>query len=192
METIELTRDCEAVAIPKGSRQTLAKGTPVRIVQERSGNYTIATPTHSMFRIDAKDSDALGVSNSSAVPPGTDGEFTEPLVWDTLKTVFDPELPVNIVDLGLIYSCAIKALPEGGRTIEVRMALTSPGCSMSDVLKADVERKLSQLPGVAQARVEVVFDPPWNPSRMSEEARLKLGMELGSKPDLIQINPTRL
>lgn len=189
METTELTRDCEAIAIPRGQRHTLTRGTPVRIVQERPGSYTISTPTHAMYRIDAKDADALGLAGSDATSGHSN--LSEQLVWDTLKTVYDPELPVNLVDLGLIYSCSISSLPDGKHAIAVRMGLTSPGCSMSDVLKSDVERKLRQLPEVAEARVEIVFDPPWDPSRMSEAARLQVGMDLSSKPDLIQILPNR-
>lgn len=192
METLELRRDCEAIAIPRGTRHTIAKGTAVRIVQERQGNYTVSTPAHSMYRIDAKDADALGfaASGKAALPLDT-AKLTEELVIDTLRTVYDPELPVNIVDLGLIYSCSISSLAEGRKAIAVRMALTSPGCSMSDVLKSEVERKLAQLPEVAKASVEIVFDPPWDPGRMSEEARLQVGMEIGSKPDLIRISPSR-
>lgn len=192
MDTVELTRDCEAIAIPKGLRQTLARGTTLRIVLQRPGSYSVSTPTHSMYRIDAKDADALGLGGPA--PPSTPAgreELTEQLVWDTLRTVFDPELPVNIVDLGLIYSCTISLQTSQGSKIEIRMAMTSPGCGMSEVLKSEVERKLSQLPNVAETRVEVVFDPPWDPSRMSDEARLHLGMDFGVKPDLIQISPPR-
>lgn len=192
MDTIELTRDCEAIAIPKGLRHTLARGTAVRIVQERSGSYTVSTPTHAMYRIEGRDADALGLGSApSGSAPVEHGKLTEQLVWETLKTVFDPELPVNIVDLGLIYSCAISPEAEKGSSISVRMALTSPGCGMSEVLKSEVEQKLSKLPNVSEARVEVVFDPPWNPGRMSEEARLQLGMDLGGKTGLIQIVPNR-
>ncbi|HEY2469034.1 MAG TPA: putative Fe-S cluster assembly protein SufT [Terracidiphilus sp.] len=192
METIELTRDCEAIAIPKGLRHTLTKGTAVRIVQQRQGSYTVTTPTQAMYRIDAKDADALGVAIPSTAPASAGQvELTEQLVWNTLKTVYDPELPVNIVDLGLIYSCSISSLAEGRHTIAVRMAMTSPGCGMSDILKSEVEKKLARLPQVAEAHVEVVFDPPWDPSRMSEEARLQVGMDLGNKRDFIQISPNR-
>jgi metal-sulfur cluster biosynthetic enzyme len=112
--------------------------------------------------------------------------LTEALVWDALKTVYDPELPVNIVELGLVYSVAIEPAPEGS-AISIRMAMTSPGCGMSNVLKADVEGKLLRLPQVAEARVEVVFDPPWDSSRMSESARLQLGMDFSSGPGFVQI-----
>lgn len=104
------------------------------------------------------------------------GEFNEEAIWKELRTVYDPEIPVNIVDLGLIYS-AQTAAAQNGRHIDVRMSLTAPGCSMSEILKAEVERKLSQLPGVAEVHVEVVFDPPWNPGMMSEAAKFQLGFD---------------
>lgn len=192
METIELKRDCEVIAIPKGLRQTLAKGTVVRIVQEREGSYTVATAGHSMYRIDSKECDALGFDLRSPLGPSAgQGQLTDQIVRNTLKTIYDPELPVNIVDLGLIYSCTISEEAERGHSIRVRMAMTSPGCGMSEVLKSEVEKKLRSLSGVANVEVEVVFDPPWTQDRMSEEARLELGMDLGPKPDLIQISPNR-
>src|SRR5208337_5003149 len=100
------------------------------------------------------------------------------MVWDQLKTVYDPEIPVNIVDLGLIYDCAIADIETGGKKIDIQMSMTAPGCGMGSVLKADVESKLARLPEVKDVHVEVVFDPPWNPSRMSETAKLKLGFDL--------------
>lgn len=194
-EFIELRRDCEAIAIPSGLRPTLPRGTPVRIVQTRGGAYTVSTQVHAMYRIDAKDAGALGLIPSiTASQPIEQGSLNEQLVWDVLKTVYDPELPVNVVDLGLIYSCAIAPSPQGGKTLSIRMALTSPGCGMSNVLKADVESKLLRLPEVTEAHVEVVFDPPWNQSRMSEAARLQLGLDLestpgpGPQPGLVQIS----
>jgi probable FeS assembly SUF system protein SufT len=180
METVELKRDCNAIAIPSGSRQVLPGGTRVRIVQVRASNYTVSSEIHAMFRIDAADADALGQDSPAAskdqVPSGPLEEGT---VWAALRTIYDPEIPVNIVDLGLVYSCMISPHPEGGKTVAVRMAMTSPGCGMSDVLKADAEGKLSRLPDVREAHVEVVFDPPWTPDRMSEGARLALGMDPG-------------
>ncbi|HKF48905.1 MAG TPA: putative Fe-S cluster assembly protein SufT [Terracidiphilus sp.] len=188
-DLIELKRDCEAIAIPSGLRQTLPSGTPVRIVQSRGGDYTVSTERHAMFRIDGADADALGLSpRQPAELSPREGPLTEEMVWSVLRTVYDPELPVNVVDLGLIYSCAIAPRPEGGKSIAVRMAMTSPGCGMSNVLKSDVERKLSQLPEVEEARVEVVFDPPWSPDRMTEEARLQLGFDLDTGPRLTQIS----
>jgi len=190
METIELKHDCEVIAIPSGTRQVLPQGLSVRVVQKRGLNYTVSADFHAMYRIDAKDADALGLAVPAQVNETTNqGPFSEQLVWETLKTVYDPEIPINVVDLGLIYSCAIAPHENGGNVVTVRMAMTSPGCGMSNVLKADVENKLEHLEGVAESQVEVVFDPPWNPSRMSEAARLQLGLDLdtAASPRLTQI-----
>jgi probable FeS assembly SUF system protein SufT len=186
-ETIQLTRDCDVIAVPSGQRQTLPKGTALHIVQQRGGAFTVSNERHSVFRIAQEDADALGLTTQADAPDQQQEKtLTEALVWDALKTVFDPELPVNIVELGLVYSVAITAAPTGN-AIQVRMAMTSPGCGMSNVLKSDVEGKLLRLPQVAQAHVEVVFDPPWTPARMSESARLQLGMEFSSGPGFVQI-----
>lgn len=180
METIELKRDCEAIAIPSGLRETLSRGTAVRVVQARGGSYTVSSAIHAMYRIDGNDADALGFeSPANTTGTGVQGPLSEQLVWDTLKTVYDPEMPVNIVDLGLVYSCSIKPREEGGKIVEIRMAMTAPGCGMSNVLKSDVESKLLRLPEVKEARADVVFDPPWTPDRMSETARLQLGLDFG-------------
>jgi len=189
MEAIELKRDCEAIAIPSGISQTLPRGASVRIVQARGGSYTVSTTLHAMFRIDAKDADALGLEGPANTPE-QQGPLREQLVWDVLRTVYDPEIPVNIVDLGLVYSCAITSDEQGGKTVGIRMAMTSPACGMSNVLKADVESKLLRLPEVAAAQVEIVFDPPWNPARISEAARLQLGLDLeeSGAPKLTQIS----
>jgi len=175
-QTVTLKRDCDAVAIPAGTRQTLHAGTTVRVTQALGTSYTVSA-AGALFRIEDKDADALGLSGPAAethTPP----TFSERMVWDQLKTVFDPEIPVNIVDLGLIYSCEISDLQPAGKKIDVQMSLTAPGCGMSDVLKADVESKLRRLPEVREVRVQVVFDPPWNPGRMSEAAKLQLGFDL--------------
>jgi probable FeS assembly SUF system protein SufT len=173
-----LNRDCEAIAIPSGAASVLPAGTAVRILQTLGGSYTV-TASHGMFRIEAKDADALGLPTAGApvTGPGQDQPFSEKLVWDQLKSVFDPEIPVNIVDLGLVYSCVITPAGEHGRRIEIKMAMTAPGCGMANVLKAEVESKLSRLPEVQEVQVEVVFDPPWNPGRMSEAAKLQLGFD---------------
>ncbi len=188
-DKIELRRDCEAIAVPSGQRQTLPAGTAVRIVQTRGGAFTISNEIHAVFRIDGADADALGLAPPKNSAPPAHGPLTEEMVGKTLKTVYDPELPVNVVDLGLIYSCDIKPTEQGGKAIHVKMAMTSPGCGMSNVLKADVETKLKRLPEVSDVQVEVVFDPPWTQSRMSEAARLQLGMDLDDArgPGLIQI-----
>lgn len=176
-ELIELKRECKAVEIPSGIERVLPGGSLVKVTQMLGGSYTVVSDLGFMFRIDARDADALGLS-SDPVPVSPANAFSEQAVWDQLKTVYDPEIPVNIADLGLIYSCDIASLEDGGKKIEVKMSLTAPGCGMSNVLKADVERKLAQLPNVKSVNVEVVFDPPWNPGRMSDAARLQLGLDI--------------
>jgi probable FeS assembly SUF system protein SufT len=191
LQSTELKRDCEVTAVPSGLRKVLPQGTAVRIIQARGGSYTVSSETHAMFRIDASDADALGINASPALsdaePPQS---FSEQAVWGALKTVYDPEIPVNIVDLGLVYSCSIEPHPQGGKMINVQMAMTAPGCGMANVLKSDTERKLQRLPEVTEARVEVVFDPPWTQARMSEAARLQLGLDFegGSTGGLVQLS----
>jgi probable FeS assembly SUF system protein SufT len=175
-QTVQLKRECAAIVVPAGTPVVLAAGTTVRITQAAGTSYTVSA-NGMLYRIDEKDCDALGLSGPASVAH-TPPEFSEKMVWDQLKTVYDPEIPVNIVDLGLIYSCAIAHDEQGGKKIDVAMSLTAPGCGMSDVLKADVERKLARLPEVKAVRVEVVFDPPWSPARMSEAAKLQLGFDL--------------
>jgi probable FeS assembly SUF system protein SufT len=173
---ITLNRECEVVQIPSGARGTLPAGTPVRIMQSLSGSYTVSTDLGYMCRIDGKDADALGLSNAEASKPAPEGIFSEQMVWDQLKTVYDPEIPVNIVDLGLIYSCVVASRDEGGNKIHVKMSMTAPGCGMGDVLKADVRGKLSRLPEVKEVQVDVVFEPAWHMGLMSEAAKLQLGL----------------
>ena len=176
---ITLARECDAIEIPSGSPAKLPTGAGVRVMQYLGNSYTVASE-YGMFRIDVKDADALGLTPpaplqaSSAEPR----EFSEKLVWDQLKTVYDPEIPVNIADLGLIYSCVAEPLEQGGRRIAIKMAMTAPGCGMGNVLKSDVEKKLASLPEVKEVHVEIVFDPPWSPSRMSEAAKLQLGFDI--------------
>ena len=179
-ESITLSRACEVIEIPSGSHATLPTGTVVRIMQSLGTSYTVATDRGFMYRVDAKDTDALGLANP-ATPQATvveEGIFSEQLVWDQLKTVYDPEIPVNIVDLGLVYSCMIQPLEQGGNRVHIKMSMTAPGCGMGNVLKADVESKVSRLPGVKDIHVEVVFDPPWHPGLMSDAAKLQLGFDL--------------
>ena len=177
-EMIELNRECEAIEIPSGIRRMLPALTRVRISQFLGSGYTVVTDTGYMCRIDAKDFDAMGMSPPSAQEKPADVPFSEQMVWDQLKTVFDPEIPVNIVDLGLIYSCKISERDKGGKKIDVDMSMTAPGCGMGNVLKADVESKLSSLPEVKEVNVQVVFEPPWNAGLMSEAAKLQLGFDL--------------
>jgi probable FeS assembly SUF system protein SufT len=164
------------IAIPAGTKQTLSAGTTVRVTQAAGTSYTVSA-NGALYRIEETDADALGLSGP-APATHTPPTFSERMVWDQLKTVYDPEIPVNIVDLGLIYSCEIADDEQGGKKIDVSMSLTAPGCGMSDVLKADVETKLARLPEVKQVKVDVVFDPPWSPARMSEAAKLQLGFDL--------------
>jgi len=178
-EMIELKRTCDAIEIPSGIHRVLPPLSRVRISQFLGTSYTVVSDMGCMFRIDAKDADALGltpppVEEKSASEAG----FSEQLVWEQLKTVFDPEIPVNIVDLGLIYSCDIAKDERGGHKIDVRMSMTAPGCGMGNILKADVEAKLGRLPEVREVNVQIVFDPPWNPGLMSEAAKLQLGFDL--------------
>jgi len=182
-EQIDLKRECEAIEIPSGIRRVLSASSRVRISQFLGTSYTVVGDMGCMFRIDAKDADALGLTPPAADEKTSDGVFAEPMVWAQLKTVYDPEIPVNIVDLGLIYSCEITsrettAQAQGGKKIDVKMSMTAPGCGMGNVLKADVEGKLARLPEVKEVHVEVVFDPPWSPDRMSEAAKLQLGFDL--------------
>jgi len=179
-EPITLSRACDVIEIPSGIRGTLPAGAVVRIMQSLGSSYTVATNRGYMYRIDARDTDALGLTNevpkqASAVQEGI---FSEQMVWDQLKTVYDPEIPVNIVDLGLVYSCVIAPLEQGGNRVHIKMSMTAPGCGMGDVLRTDVETKLSRLPGVKDVHVEVVFDPAWHPGLMSDAAKLQLGFDL--------------
>jgi probable FeS assembly SUF system protein SufT len=176
---ITLSRDCEVIEIPNGTRSTLSAGSVVRIMQTLGGSYTVTGGQYGyMYRIDARDADALGLPTSETPASAEPREFSEQLVRDELKTVFDPEIPVNIVDLGLVYGCDITPAEQGGHNIEVKMSMTAPGCGMGNVLKADVESKLAHLPDVKRVNVEIVFEPPWTPARMSEAAKLQLGFDL--------------
>jgi probable FeS assembly SUF system protein SufT len=183
-EQIVLSRDVDATQIPSGIPHRLTAGTQVRLMQALGGSYTVMTDIGYMVRIDAGDADALGLAPSlasSAAASDTPQEFSEKLVWDKLKTVYDPEIPVNVVDLGLIYDCQIAPVAEGNK-IDIKMTMTAPGCGMADVLKSDIQRKISDLPTVKELNVEVVFEPPWHPGKMSEAARLQLGLDVESSP----------
>ena len=183
-EEVELTRDCEAVEIPQGSAVTLESGTPVVITQAVGDSYTIQVPTlGGLYRIAGKDADALGKSqpraafNAAAALQHAGQPITEAVVRDVLRDVYDPEIPVNIVDLGLIYELTVTPRAEGGSDVAVQMTLTAPGCGMGQIIAGDVKSRLEQLPGVTRADVEVVWEPPWTPQRISAAGRKKLGME---------------
>jgi probable FeS assembly SUF system protein SufT len=174
---IVLKRDCQATQIPSGWKMVLPAGTGVTITQSLGGQFTVTTDQGGLYRIDDQDADALGERPAAAAAqaPMIEGTFEEEQVWEQLRTVFDPEIPVNLVDLGLIYRCEAVPLPEGGHRVEIAMSMTAPGCGMGDVLKEDIRRKVQGVPGVKEVQVEVVWDPPWDASRMSDAARLQLG-----------------
>ena len=171
-----LAREVEVTAIPYGDRITLPSGSPVIITQSLGGSYTVMTPVGFLARVDGKDADAIGEPVVEANAAAAAGRSTEDLVWDQLKTCYDPEIPVNIVDLGLVYNCSVTDLAEGGKKAEVKFTLTAPGCGMGDVLREDIKGKLLTVPDVKEADVQVVFDPPWSLQMMSDVAKLQLGM----------------
>ena len=179
-DDIILKRDCEAVLIPAGTRITLQAGEPVVITQALGGSFTVIIHGN-MARVDARDADALGQAPTAAATaepaPAPDRAVgTEEQVLEKLRTCYDPEIPVNIVDLGLVYDTQIQPLPGGGNRVEIKMTLTAPGCGMGPILQQDVEAKVSSIPGVKEAGVFLVWDPPWNRDMLSEAARLELGM----------------
>lgn len=176
-EPVTFERDCEAVLIPVGEKVELPAGTTGFVTQALGGSFTIYVEGN-LFRVAGTDADAIGKEpmHPPEVPDDASDEEFEQTVWQQMRTCFDPEIPINIVDLGLIYECEIERTPSGGRKIDVKMTLTAPGCGMGDFLMADVREKLEIIPTVERADVEIVFDPPWNPSMMSEEARLEAGL----------------
>ncbi len=175
--SIDLTRDCVATIIPGGQEVTLAQGDCVMLTQSLGGSFTVRTERGYLVRIAAQDADALGLKGEQAdEEPVATRPFELQQVIETLKTVFDPEIPVNVVDLGLIYVCEAHPLAVGGHRVEIKMSMTAPGCGMGDVLKRDARTKVQALAGVTEVDVEIVWEPPWDDSRMSEAAKLQLGM----------------
>lgn len=178
---ITLRRDCEAILIPSGDQLRLQAGSQVWVTQSLGGSYTVTTDRGYMVRIAGKDADALGMESAVTLQPRTSAKAQgsveiEKLVWDQLKTCFDPEIPINIVDLGLVYHCRVMPLPEGGNKVEVKFTLTAPGCGMGEVLKQDIQNKILRVPGIQDVAVELVWDPPWDQSRISRGAKLDLGI----------------
>ena len=176
--SVELTRDCEATQIPAGTGTTLSRGTAVDITQTLGGSYTVHAPG-GLFRIAAQDADALGLQPATAgeQKASPEGPLDEKSVWDTLRNCYDPEIPVNIVDLGLVYDMQIQALPSGRSAVGVKMTLTAQGCGMGGAISADAQQKLLSLPGVEEANVEIVWDPPWHHSMITEQGRKVLGLD---------------
>lgn len=178
-QTHSLIQDVAATLIPAGDAVTLPRGTEVLIVQTLGGNVTVRTDG-GLFRIARQDVAAIGgyaPAVESAATGGGAGEFSEQSVWEALKTCFDPEIPVNIVDLGLIYDLAVEKTASGGQSIEVKMTLTAPGCGMGPVIAEDARQKIAALPSVEAARVHIVWDPQWTPQMISETGRKILGLE---------------
>ncbi len=171
-----VARDVPAREIPSGTPITLRAGDPVIITQSLGGSYTVMTPVGFLARIDGKDADAIGEPVATVDAAAQEGKTTEELAWDQLRTCFDPEIPVNIVDLGLVYALALSPVEGGGNKVDVKFTLTAPGCGMGDVLREDIKGKLLTIPDVTEADVQVVFDPPWSLQMMSDAAKLQLGM----------------
>ena len=176
-EPIVVQRDVKAVAIPAGVEVNLKLGSVGYITQALGGSFTVYIDGN-LFRIAGQDADAIGKQAAVApeVPPGASEEDLKVIIWQQLKTCYDPEIPVNIVDLGLIYACDVTKNDDASRTVDIKMTLTAPGCGMGEVLVQDVRDKVLIVPTVANASVELVFDPPWNQTMMSDEARLQTGM----------------
>jgi len=176
-EPVRFDRNCKVVQVPSGEVVEMPAGSIGYITQALGGSFTVYVEGN-LFRIDNADADAIGKEPMAALdlPAGASDDDVEALVWDQLRTCFDPEIPVNIVDLGLVYTCAVQQLDAGARRVEVKMTLTAPGCGMGETLVADVERVLERIPTVTEADVELVFDPPWNHTMMTEAAKLETGM----------------
>lgn len=179
-EPIVVSRDVNAILIPMGESITIPADSVVFITQALGGNYTVNI-NGNLAQIGAKDADALGFETaarktSSEDSLNEDGFLKEELVWDELRTCYDPEIPHNIVDLGLVYDCRIRPLEQGGHGVDIVMTLTAPGCGMGEFLAADVRSKIASIPNVEEVNVDLTFDPPWNPEMMTEAIRLELGM----------------
>ncbi len=179
---IHLSRAIPAIQVPGGEPVTLAEGTPVVVTQTLGGAYTLYAPSlGGLFRVDGRDADALGLSPSppagtAPAPARRAGPVTEEEVLERLRTCYDPEIPVNIVDLGLVYDVSVTPRPSGGSRVGVKMTLTAPGCGMGPAIAADARWKVQSIPGVEEAEVALVWDPPWSAEMMTPEARRTLGM----------------
>jgi probable FeS assembly SUF system protein SufT len=176
-EPVKFDRDCDVVLVPQGDKVVLPAGSVGYITQALGGSFTVFVEGN-LFRLAGNDADAIGKEPPEplALPEGATDSDVEALAWRQLRTCFDPEIPINVVDLGLIYQCDVLRADDGSRRIDVRMTLTAPGCGMGEVLVEDVRGKLELIPTVSEADVELVFDPPWSQNMMSEAARLETGM----------------
>jgi probable FeS assembly SUF system protein SufT len=176
-EPVTFQRDCDAVLIPAGEHVRLPAGSSGFLTQALGGSFTVYIEGN-QFRVAGTDGDALGKEPLTApeVPEDATEAEIEAAVWQQLRTCYDPEIPINIVELGLVYECKVERAPDAGRVVKIKMTLTAPGCGMGDILAQDVREKVQIIPTVERAEVELVFDPPWNQSMMSEEARLEAGL----------------
>jgi probable FeS assembly SUF system protein SufT len=179
MERVELAREIEGVQVPAGNKMMLEKGLEAFITQSLGGTFTLQIPAYGgLFRVAGKDADALGKTPGDAgVVSASGGGDLEAMVWEQLKTCFDPEIPVNIVDLGLVYGMEVKDADDGTKKVEVKMTLTAQGCGMGASIATDARHKIMSLPGVSEADVDLVWDPPWTPQMISPEGRERLGID---------------
>lgn len=177
-EETTLARDCEMIQIPDGTPVIIPEGTPAVITQSLGDTFTLQLPTiGGLYRLAGRDADAIGKQPVAAsVTANEGGPLDETIVWDALRNVYDPEIPVNVVELGLIYTLIVEPLADGGSKVWIKMTLTAPGCGMGPVIAQDAKTRVEAIPGVKEADVEVVFDPPWAQSMMSEAAKLELGV----------------
>jgi probable FeS assembly SUF system protein SufT len=176
-EPFVVHREVRAVAVPAGVEVKLRPGQAGYITQALGGSFTVYVEGN-LFRVAGEDADAIGkeVVKPPELPPNATTDDVRSLVWQQLRTCYDPEIPINIVDLGLVYECDVSEADDGTRSVSIKMTLTAPGCGMGEVLVEDVRDKVERIPTVRQALVELVFDPPWNQTMMSEAARLQTGM----------------
>lgn len=176
-EPVTLERDVNAIVIPIGESVTLREGTTGFITQSLGGSFTVFVEGN-LFRVAGSDADALGMEPVAppSIPENATDKDIEEVIWNQLRTCYDPEIPVNVVDLGLIYRCEVKARADGRRSVNVDMTLTAPGCGMGEILVEDAREKIAVIPTVVDVCVELVFDPPWNQGMMTEEARLQTGL----------------
>ncbi|HHO54629.1 MAG TPA: putative Fe-S cluster assembly protein SufT [Deltaproteobacteria bacterium] len=178
MEEVLFSRETEVILIPDGFTQLIPEGSRGWITQVLGGNYTVQLETGRLVRVGYPDADAIGKEEEASGPDEADPDapVDEERIWSALRGCYDPEIPLNIVELGLIYGLELSERPDGDHDVSIEMTLTAPGCGMGQILADDVEMRIRAIPGVKDVRVDLTFDPPWSPERMSEEGRLELGM----------------
>ena len=176
-EPFVVNREVRAVIVPAGQEVKLKPGQAGYITQALGGSFTVYLEGN-LFRIAGEDADAIGQETVKPpeLPPNANEEDVRKLAWQQMRSCYDPEIPINIVDLGLVYECDVSANEDGTRTVDVKLTLTAPGCGMGDILVADAKAKVLEIPGIAEADVQLTFDPPWTQDKMSEAARLQAGL----------------